>query len=100
MDEGEEKKRKKKRGKKKGKKSCCGEGGVPQSWIVLLTVQWVEAVRCNQRLICGSVFEFFSVASVMKVIILARGSQSYPGVASTSQGGFGVMEVSLSASVP
>jgi hypothetical protein len=32
--------------------------------------------------------------------LLARGSQSYPGVAPTSQGGFGVMEVRLSASVP
>jgi hypothetical protein len=31
----------------------------------------------------------------MAVIILARGSQSYPGVASTSQGSFGVTEVSF-----
>jgi hypothetical protein len=29
-----------------------------------------------------------------------RGSQSYPGVAPTSQGGFGVKEVRLSVSVP
>jgi hypothetical protein len=36
----------------------------------------------------------------MVIIILARGSQSYPGVAPTSRGGFGVMEVRLSASIP
>jgi hypothetical protein len=32
------------------------------------------------------------------VIILARGSQSYSGVTPTSQGGFGVTEIGLSAS--
>jgi hypothetical protein len=42
---------------------------------------------------------FFPVPSVMAVIILARSSQNYPSVAPLSQGGFGVMEVRLSASV-
>jgi hypothetical protein len=36
----------------------------------------------------------------MAVIILASGSQSYPGVAPTSQKYFGVMEVRLSVSIP
>jgi hypothetical protein len=48
--------------------------------------------------VCQS--EFFLAPSVMAVIILARGNQSNPGVAPTSQGGFGVMEVRLSASIP
>jgi hypothetical protein len=50
-------------------------------------------------LICGSVFEFFPAPSMMVVIILSRGSQNYPSVAPMSQGGFGVMEVRLSASI-
>jgi hypothetical protein len=36
----------------------------------------------------------------MAVIILARGSQSCSGMAPTSQGGFGVMEVRLSPIIP
>jgi hypothetical protein len=50
--------------------------------------------------ICGSVFEVFPPPSVTAAIILAKSSQSYPSVAPTSQGGFGVTEHSLSASVP
>jgi hypothetical protein len=45
-------------------------------------------------------FYLHLVCSVMVVIILDRGSQSYPGVAPTSQGGFGVTEVRFSASIP
>jgi hypothetical protein len=48
----------------------------------------------------GQSLNFFPAPSVMMVIILDRGSQSYPGVAPTSQGGFGVMEVRFSVSVP
>jgi hypothetical protein len=48
----------------------------------------------------GQSFNFFPGPSVMVVIILDRGSQSYPGVAPTSQGGFGVTEVRFSASIP
>jgi hypothetical protein len=36
----------------------------------------------------------------MAVISLSRSSQSYPGVPLTSQGGFGVTEVRLSALYP
>jgi hypothetical protein len=50
-------------------------------------------------MICGSGFEFFAAPNVVVVIILARGSESYAGVALTSQGGFGVTEDRLSASI-
>jgi hypothetical protein len=48
----------------------------------------------------GQSLHFFHAPVVMAVIILARSSQSYRGVAPISQGGFGVMEVRLSASIP
>jgi hypothetical protein len=48
----------------------------------------------------GQSLNFFPVPSVTAVIILARSSQSYSGVAPTSQGGFGVTELRLSASIP
>jgi hypothetical protein len=56
------------------------------SWPALLTMQWVAAVRCNLRLIWGSVFEFFPAPNnnCMAVIILARSSQNYPSVAPVS----------------
>jgi hypothetical protein len=47
-----------------------------------------------------SVFECFPAPSVMVVIILARGSQSYPSAAPASQGGVGITVVRLSASIP
>jgi hypothetical protein len=40
-------------------------------------------------------FRIFPAPSVMAVIILDRSSQSYPGMASTSQGCFGVIKVRL-----
>jgi hypothetical protein len=43
---------------------------------------------------------FFPVPSLTAVIILARSSQIYPIVAPISQGGFGVTEVRLPASIP
>jgi hypothetical protein len=48
----------------------------------------------------GQSLNFFPKPSVMAVIILARGSQSYPGVGPTLQGVFGVMEVRLSLLYP
>jgi hypothetical protein len=51
-------------------------------------VSWVAAVRWSQRLIWGSLFDFFFWPNVMAVIILAKNSQNYPGVAPMSQGGF------------
>jgi hypothetical protein len=51
-------------------------------------------------MIRGSVFEFFSATRVMVVIILSRGSQTYQGVAPTSQGGFGVTKFRVSTSIP
>jgi hypothetical protein len=47
----------------------------------------------------GQSLNFFPAPSVMAVIILTRGSQSEPGVAPTSQGGFRVTEFRLSASI-
>jgi hypothetical protein len=77
-----------------GKEDFSGDGPA------FLVVQLVAAIRCNQRLICGSVFEFFLAPSVTAVIILARSCHSYPRLVPMSQGGFGVMGVRLSASVP
>jgi hypothetical protein len=57
MEKGEEKERKKKRRKKK---ITMKEEGFPGARPTLLIVQWVTAVRCNLRLGCVSVFEFFS----------------------------------------
>jgi hypothetical protein len=48
----------------------------------------------------GQSLNFFPEPSLMVLIILDKGSQSYPGVAPISQGGFGATEVRLSASVP
>jgi hypothetical protein len=47
----------------------------------------------------GTFFEFFSAPSVMAFIILAGSNQNYPSVTPMSQGGFGVNELMLSASV-
>jgi hypothetical protein len=46
------------------------------------------------------VFEFFPSPDLTAVIILARSSQSYPGVAPTSQEGFGVLEVGFLLQYP
>jgi hypothetical protein len=48
----------------------------------------------------GQSFNFFPESRVTAVIILSRISQNYPSVAPMPQGGFGVMEVRLSDSVP
>jgi hypothetical protein len=77
-----------------------GKEGFPRAGPVLLAVQPVIAIGCNWTLICVSVFEFFPAPSLKADIILARSSQNYPKVAPTSQGGFGVMELRLSASIP
>jgi hypothetical protein len=48
----------------------------------------------------GQSLNFFPAPNLTKVIILARISQNYPSVVPASQGGFGVMELRLSASIP
>jgi hypothetical protein len=48
----------------------------------------------------GQSLNVFPEPGVTAVIILARSSQSYPGVVPTSQGGCGVTEVRCSASIP
>jgi hypothetical protein len=78
-----------------------GAGGFPWSWPPLpagCAVGCTGAGAIKGWLVGQS--EFFPVPSVMAVIILARSSQNYPRVSPVSQGGFGVMEVRLSASVP
>jgi hypothetical protein len=78
---------------------AVGKEGFPGAGPALVSVLGLTAVKYNKRLICGSVFEFCLTPSVTAVIILARSSQSYSGMAPTSQGGFEVMEVRFSASV-
>jgi hypothetical protein len=48
----------------------------------------------------GQSLNFFLAPNLTAVIILARSSQNYPSVTTMSQGGFGVMELRLSTSVP
>jgi hypothetical protein len=60
MEEGEAMERKKKKRKNKEKTTSVGKEDFSVAGPTFMAVQQVTALRCNQRLICGLVFEFFS----------------------------------------